>query len=434
MSSEIKRTLTADKELAKTYEIVIGADFIKSKVDEVAEKKQKTYKMDGFRAGKVPLDIIKKKEGTVLFFTIAENAINDETFGIAEKNDYKLVANPDIEIKTMELDKDVVIQVEYTLFPTIPELDLKTLNVKKYSISTNDKDIDSTIKNILNDYKDWEDKDDEVAVGDTVRINFDGKIDGVAFDGGKGDNYPLEIGSHSFIDNFEEQLVGKKAGDNLIVSVKFPIDYHSTKLAGKQAEFSVEILKVMSSKDAVLDDDFTKKNLGIDSVEKMKDILKKELEASNAVASKTRARNEITDEIIKILGFNVPQNLVEKRFQEILRSTKESNLRKKKEEKIDEDKIRKDAENSVRLGLFLSDISKKQNITVSNNEVESALIKNAMRMGGYGQTFLDLYRKNPKMMDNMRNEILENKIIDYIIDNSSGEIVNISAEDFRNLK
>jgi trigger factor len=433
MGSEIRKSLRVDEELIKTYEIAIGASFINSKVEETTKEKQKTYKMNGFRPGKVPLDVIRKKEGTVLFFSTAEDIINTEVFNIVKENNYELVSDPNIEIKTMELDTDVVVNAEYTLFPTIPAIDLKTVKIKEYSLKVDELDIEQTIDSLMKNFKDWVDKDGEVATGDTVKINFVGRIDGEAFDGGKGEDYPLEIGTHSFVDNFEEQLIGKKAGDKVLVKVTFPSDYHSSKLAGKQAEFDVEILKVMSPKEPTLDDDFVMKNFALETVESLKNIVKKEIETSNEATLKTKTRSEVVEKISEILEFNVPQNLIEKRFQETLKSVQKSNLENKKEEEIDEGELRKEAENAVRLGLFLSKIAREQNIAVSKSEVESTIIKNAMRMKGYEQAFMDFYRKNPQLMGNIRAEILENKIIDYVISSALKESIVVSVADIGKL-
>jgi trigger factor len=434
MSDEIKKTLVTDEELTKIYEINIGVDLVNRKVDENAQKRQKTYKMDGFRPGKVPLNVIKKREGTALFFSIAEELINTEIFAIVDENKYELASNPDIKIKTMDLNKDISLDVEYILLPQIPDLDLKTIGVKEYNIRIDETEVEKSIERILKNFKDWSDKDDIIVVGDTAKINFLGKINGEAFDGGKGEDYPLEIGSHSFIDNFEDQLVGKRAGDKVLVSVKFPDNYHSTKLAGKQAEFDVEITKVLSPKEPILDDDFTMKNFGVETVEDMKEVIRKDIAANNSTLSKNKVRNDLVEQLSKILKFNIPKKLIETRFQEMLKSTKEKNLRSKKEEEIDENKLREEAEDAVRLGLFLSEICKEQNITVSKNEVDSAIIKNAMMMKGYEQFYIDFYKKNSKMTDALRAELLENKIIDYIIENSSREIIDISLEDFNKLR
>jgi trigger factor len=431
---EIRKKLLIDEELKKVYEVVLTADFLNSKLNETIEKKQKTYKMDGFRVGKAPLDVIRKKEGTAMFFGVAEDMINNAAFGIADENGYELVTLPKVEVKTIKEGDDVTVSIEYALKPTIPELDLKTITVDKYEIKVQEQEVESSINDIIKNFKKWINKDGSVFVGDSVKIDFVGKIDGETFDGGVGKDYQLEIGSHSFIDNFEEQLVGKSAGDKVLVKVKFPDNYHSVKLAGKNAEFDVDIKEVLRAEIEDLTDELVNKSFGINTVSEFRDIVKREIEGSYALLAKNKERNAVIDKISGLIDFSVPNSLVEERFWAILKNKKEDNLKNKKEEEIDETELKKEAEESIRLGLFFTDIGKKQNITVSKNEVDSHIVKNAMKIKGYEQKMIDFYKKNPRAVEDLRASILEEKIIDYLVENVTRNIVETTLEEFKKLK
>ncbi|MDR0571218.1 MAG: hypothetical protein LBG48_00005, partial [Rickettsiales bacterium] len=169
--SEIKKKLLIDEELKKVYEVVLTVDLLSLKLNETLEKKQKTYKIDGFRVGKVPVDIIKKKEGTVLFFSTAEDIINNVAFDIVDENKYDLVSLPKVEIKTMNEGSDVVVDIEYTLKPVIPELDLAAITIDKYEIKVQELEVEGSIDNVVKNFKKWVKKEGSAVVGDSVRIN-----------------------------------------------------------------------------------------------------------------------------------------------------------------------------------------------------------------------------------------------------------------------
>jgi trigger factor len=430
---EIKKTLLRDGELEKMYEIRLAADYINLKSNETLEKKQKTYRANGFRPGKVPLELIKKKEGTAIFFATVENLINGEAFNIARDNGYDLIRTPKVDIKTMAEGEDAVVNVEYALRPTMPDVDWGTIAVDEYRIIIRKEDVENSVAEIMKDFKDWARKDGVAANGDAVKINFTGTINGEKFDGGAGEDYHLEIGSHSFIGNFEEQLIGKGAGDRALVKVKFPDDYHSSKLAGKDAEFDVEIIEVLEAKKVSLTDEFTAKNFGISAVDNFKKIIEKEIDETHKLSAKNRMRNDVMEKIKNVINFPIPDSLIEEKFQILLKEEKKDNLRKGKEEEINEEKLRKDAAEIVRMGLFLTKVGADNNITVSKNDIDSRIVKNAMKMRGQEQKVIEFYRKNPQAMEDLGNNILEDKIIDHILNNVTKNVKEITAEEYINI-
>lgn len=424
------RKILSNEELAKQYEITIASNEITSKVDEEAEKRQKTYVMDGFRAGKVPVEVIKKREGTALFFTVAENLINSEIFKIIDEEKLELSCEPKVEMKNFKENEDVTFTVLYNLLPTIPSFDLKNVKVDSYNIEVQPNEIEESVEKIMSNFKKWTKVDREAKMGDAVKIDFEGKINGEKFAGGEGKDFQLELGSKSFIDNFEEQLVGKKAGDKVLVKVKFPEDYHSSAVAGKQAEFDVVINEVLEASKEELTNELTMKNFGIETVEKFKELVQKELENSYKTVSKNKIKEVLFDKLMDLVDFTLPENLVQEQFEALKTRQEKENNKDKKEEKIDEDKIQEEAKKAVKLGLLLANIGKMAQVSVSENEVNSAIMQNAMRMKGYEQMMIDFYKKNKQAVAALKEELMEEKIIDYIIENITKNEIKTTFKDF----
>ncbi len=234
--SEIQIKNTLSKKLKREYEITIPFSKIDQKIDERVSILQKNYKMKGFRNGQVPLNIIKQKHAASIMAEESEKIINETSQNIVKKDDIKLATTPKVNVSIFELNKDLSYKLEMEIFPEVPKIDISKLKLNKKEAKVSEDEINQAKDNILARYKKWNKQEDSYKSkkGDAVNINYVGKIDGKEFDGGKADNHQLELGSKSFIDNFEDQLIGKKAGDNVEVKVKFPKEYHNAEFAGKK--------------------------------------------------------------------------------------------------------------------------------------------------------------------------------------------------------
>ena len=430
---EIKKTLITDEELKKEYNITIPSEIIVLKADEEIAELQKTYKMNGFRPGKVPVNIIKEKEWTYVFSKACENAINDIVYNIIEENKYDLSYKPSISIKTMEDNKDVEFSVVYELLPNIDNIKLEDITIDKYEANITDKDIDKSIKNILSSYKNWEKKDDTAKLGDSVKINFVGTINGEEFEGGKAEDYQLELGSHSFIDNFEDQIVGKKAGDKIDVNVTFPDNYHKSSLAGKPALFKVEIIEVLEPKERELTDEFVKTTFGTANTENFKELIKKELNDSCENNSKVLARRKIVDKLIDMVNFNLPERMLKEQIDNIIKYKQKENIKNSKKDPVTEDEVKDDAKDLVKINLIISKIGRDNNITANDNEVTKAVMKNAMSVPGYEKQIIDYYKKNYSAVAAIKDEITRMKVLDFVLDKINKNIIKISVDELEKL-
>ena len=429
----------SDKDLELKFEISVSVDELKQEMEKEAEKQQKTLKIDGFRKGKVPLSVIKNKYSALILSESAENLVENTINKIIDENKYALISRPKIEIKTLESDKDFEFTATLELYPEIPAIDYKKMKLEKEKVEISDKEIEESQKRILKNFLQWVEQENtyKAEKGDKVNINFLGKIDGKPFDGGKAENYDLELGSKSFIDTFEDQLIGAKTGDEITVKVSFPENYHSKELAGKPATFDVKINSVSTPGKQEVDDEFIKKNLNIENLEKFHEMIKKELTSIYERGSKNKIKNAIFEWLKKNVKIELPKTIVDEEFNrqwaEVERdlSKNPNKFKDEKEKEEEKDKIRKEAEESIKLGLILSQIGKENNIQVQETEIIEEIRKRAASMPGQEQMFVDFYLKNKTALNQITGSILEDKVIDFIADKADTKEVVVLVEDLK---
>ena len=429
----------SDKDLELKFEISVSVDELKQEMEKEAEKQQKTLKIDGFRKGKVPLSVIKNKYSALILSESAENLVENTINKIIDENKYALISRPKIEIKTLESDKDFEFTATLELYPEIPAIDYKKMKLEKEKVEISDKEIEESQKRILKNFLQWVEQENtyKAEKGDKVNINFLGKIDGKPFDGGKAENYDLELGSKSFIDTFEDQLIGAKTGDEITVKVSFPENYHSKELAGKPATFDVKINSVSTPGEQEVNDEFINKNLNIESLEKFHEMIKKELTSIYERGSKNKIKNAIFEWLKKNVKIELPKTIVDEEFNrqwaEVERdlSKNPNKFKDEKEKEEEKDKIRKEAEESIKLGLILSQIGKENNIQVQETEIIEEIRKRAASMPGQEQMFVDFYLKNKTALNQITGSILEDKVIDFIADKADTKEVVVSVEDLK---
>lgn len=430
---EIKKTLTIDDELKKKYNIVIPTQKVSEEIDKIATDLQKDYKLNGFRQGKVPLDVIKNRENAYIFGKASDNLINGFVFDFANDNKYELALQPSVNVKIMEDGKDMEFEVIYELLPNIENIDLKSIAINKYKISVGDDDINKSLEKILETYKKWSPKNGNAELGNSVKIDFLGTINGEEFPGGKAENFQLELGSHSFIDNFEDQIVGRNIGDEFEINVTFPDDYHKSSLAGKPAVFKVKVLEILEAEKKDLDDEFVKSTFGIENVDKFKEIITRELGKTYENFSNQKAKFDIIEILSNMKDFSLPESLFKKQYDNLLSAKQMDNLKNSKIEPVDEEEIKKETKKFVKVSIILSKIGKDNNIEVSDNEITQFVMKQATSNPGHEKEIIDYYKKTPQALGQIRDQIIEDKVLSYIIDNVTKNDIDTNIDDFEKL-
>ena len=426
-----------DNDLKKDYNITIPYSMIEDRIDAEVLKIQKNYKMSGFRTGKVPTDIIKQKYESAIMAEESQKIINETSKNIIDEGKLKLALSPKVDVDIFEVKKDVKYKLTIELLPDLPKIDIKKIKLVKKEVEVAKSDIDDAIKRITASHKEWDKQEDKYKAkkSDAVNIDYVGKIDDKEFEGGSAKGHQLEIGSKSFIDDFEDQLIGKKAGDKVKVKVKFPKEYHSEQFAGKKAVFDVEVNSVLKAKEIDIDDKFVKEKFNLDSLGKLEEEIKQQISSGYESMSRNLLKRELFDLLNKKYNFEVTSGLVDEQldraWQEVENELKQNpdKFKNEKEKNKAKEEKRKECEKMVRSGLIFSSISQGNEISVDNNDIVAEVNKKAAQFPGQEKAVAQYYEKNPQAIQEIRGLLLEEKVVDYIIDNADIETKNTSLKD-----
>jgi trigger factor len=418
--------------LKREFQVSIPASDIGAKVDVRLVDLKDKVRLNGFRPGKVPVAHLKKIYGRSVAAETVEQLIRDTNSQVFTERGFRLATEPKVTMPTDEKEIEDVLagksDLNYTVaievVPAIQLADFKSFNVEKPVADVTDADIDDAIKRIADQNRPFEAKAEgaKAATGDRVTVSFKGTIDGTPFDGGTAEDIQVVIGSGGFIPGFEEQLIGIGTGETRTLKVTFPTNYGSTALAGKNAEFETSASKIEAAKDAVIDDEFAK-TLGLESLDKLKEIMRDRLTQEFAGATRQRVKRILLDRLDETHRFDPPPSLVEEEFNLMWNSIKaemESGGKTFADENTTEDAAKEEyhkiADRRVRLGLVLSEIGDKNKITVTDDEVSRAVVDRARQMPGREKEVWDFYRQNPNALAQLRAPIYEDKVVDFILE------------------
>ena len=415
-------TETLKDGLKRSYTITVPAADLDAKVNDKLVEAQPEIEMKGFRKGKVPMPILRKQFGERLLGDAMQDAIDGAMKQHFDETGDRPALQPKVEMKGGEAWKqgdDVVVEMSYEALPAIPEVDLSGIKLDKLVVKADDKAIQEALENLAGSAKSFEDrkKGAKAKEGDQVVIDFKGSIDGEAFEGGAGEDYPLELGSGSFIPGFEDQLIGAKAGDEVAVKVSFPAEYGAKHLAGKDAVFDCTVKAVKAPKAAEIDDELAKK-FGAESLDALKSQVSERLEAEYAGASRAVMKRALLDALDKLVTFDLPPSLVEAEAHQIAHQLwhdehpEEHGHNHGSIEPGDEHN--KLAERRVRLGLLLAEIGRKEKVEVTDAEMTQAVLQQARQYPGQERAFFDFVQKNPQMQQQLRAPIFEDKVVDLV--------------------
>jgi len=417
------------KGLSRTYSVTIPKEELAEKLNSKIKEMQPEVSLKGFRPGKVPTSHIRKMFGQSIMKDVVEDAVNESSQQAINDNNIRPAGQPKIDLRANgeEVTKgeaDLQYQLTVEMIPEFEPVDPESLKFTRLTSEIDDKIIDERLAELAQGQKTYKKKAKTAKAkkDDAVLINFVGRIDGEEFEGGAMDEHQLVLGSGTFIPGFEDQLIGSKAGDKLDVTVSFPENYGAENLAGKEAVFETEVLEVQGAKDAELNDDLASK-FGFENLEKLKDVVKEQVENEYNMQSRMKLKRAILDELDGKHDFELPPGMVEAEFSSIwtqVQQEKEAgNLDEEDAKKTDkqlEKDYRKIAERRVRLGLVLAEMGQKAEINVTNDELQSAMIAEARRYQGQEQQVIEFYQKNPQAVAQLRAPIYEEKVVDLIIE------------------
>ena len=430
-------TETQNEGLKRGYKFTLTADELAAKVDAKLKEAQPEIEMKGFRKGKVPMALLKKQFGPRVLGDAMQEAIDTALREHLEKSGDRPALQPKIEMENGEGWKegdDVVVDVTYEALPAIPETDLSGIELERLVVKAEEAAVTEALENLADNAKSFDDKKKgaKAADGDQVVIDFKGMVDGEAFEGGTAEDYPLVLGSGSFIPGFEDQLVGAKVGDAVEVKVKFPEEYGAPNLAGKDAVFETTVKAVKAPKKAEIDDELAKK-FGAEDLDALKTQITERLEAEYQGASRQILKRALLDKLDEIVSFDLPEALVDAEAAQIahqLWHEENPDVQDHNHDHIEPtDEHKKLAERRVRLGLLLAEIGQKAEVSVSDQEMTQAVLRQARQFPGQERAFFEFVQQNQQAQQQLRAPIFEDKVVDHIVEGAKVTEKTVTKEE-----
>ncbi len=417
-----------EKNMAKLT-VTVSADKFEKAMQEAYKKQRSRINIPGFRKGKVPRAMIEKVYGPEVFYDDAANiVINEEYPQAMEESGLDIVSRPDIEVTQIEKGSEFVFVAEVAVKPDVELGEYKGVAVTKSEVSVTDEEVDAELENIRNQQaRTIEVTDRAVQDGDTVIIDFEGFVDGNAFDGGKGENHSLEIGSHAFIDTFEEQLIGKNAGDDTEVHVTFPQEYHAKELAGKPAVFKVKIHSIRAKEVPELNDEFISDISEFETLDEYRADTREKLLKRKEDAAKGAKEDEAIQKIIDASKMDIPAPMVDMQCENMIQEFEGrisqqglsleqymqfsgSNIEKIK------DQVRPEAVQRIQSSLVLEKIAEKENVEVTEEEINAQIDKMAAVYGMPGEKMKEFLSEEDT--ENIKRNLSIEKAVEIIMEHA----------------
>ncbi len=435
-------TQTQAEGLSRTFEVRVPASELQARLDARIDEIRPQMRLKGFRPGKVPAAHVKRMYGRSIMGELVEQLIKDAQDKAIEDADIRPASEPHMHMQSeveevLDGKADLAYHFHLDVMPEFEPADPATLTIERPVAEVAEAEIDEAIERLASQNATYEarGKTAKARDGDAVVIDYLGKVDGEPFEGGKAEEATLVLGSGRFIPGFEEQLVGVKAGAETEIEVTFPEDYPSTELAGKAAVFEIKVHEVREPKTPEIDDDFAK-GLGIDSLEELRGMFRTQIESQYAQASRQKAKRDLLDRLDEAHAFDLPPKMVEQEFEQIwgqLQEEKaEGRIADEDADKSEEDlraEYRKIAERRVRLGLVLAEIGRLNDIRITEQEVQQAVIAQARNYPGQERQFIEAVQRNPQMMASIRAPIYEEKVVDHIFDAATVNEKTVSKDE-----
>ena len=426
-------TETISEPLHREFTVVVGATDLDAKLTGKLAEMQPKIHLKGFRPGKAPVSFLKKTYGKSLMGEIVNDTINESSEQLLKEKEIKPATTPRVDfVNALDIviagKADLEFTMKVDLMPDFALANLSELKAERLVADVSDEAVEESLKRLADSQKSYTDKGAGAAAetGDAIAIDFEGKIGGEAFEGGKAEDFDLTLGSGAFIPGFEDQLTGAKAGEERTVTVQFPENYGAANLAGKQAEFAVTVKAVKAPSEVPIDDELAKK-VGLESLDVLKERVREQLRGEYARASRTHLKRRILDSLDAAHSFDLPGGMVQAEFDAIWAQV-EAELKREgaspEDEGKTEDDLKKEyrgiAERRVRLGLVLAKVGEQNAIAVTQDEVNRALATRARQFPGQEKQVIQYYTGNPQAMAELRVPLFEDKVIDFL-----GELIEV---------
>ena len=405
--------------------VVIAAADIESRVTDRLNEIGRTIRLPGFRPGKVPLTVLRKRYGPSVMGEVLERTVSDSSTEAMRERNLRPALQPKIEIVSFNEGTDLQYKLAVEVLPQIELANLGEIQIERLKPEVPEAEIDSALERIAKQQRKAEPVERAAEKGNIVVMDFVGSVGGVEFPGGSAKDYSLELGSGSFIPGFEDQLIGIKAGEERLVKVDFPADYGAEDLAGKAAEFKVNASAIKAMADQPIDESLATA-VGMENLKALRDVVRERIERDYSGLARQKLKRQLLDRLAERHHFTVPAGMVDieldtiwRQYQAQLERAKQSGAEQTETPK-DEAAIKSEykdiAERRVRLGLVLAEIGSKNNLNVTQEELNRSIAEEARRFPGQERNVIEYYRNNPGAVDGLRAPIYEDKVVDFILE------------------
>ena len=427
-------TETKSEGLKREYALVVTAADLEAKTTEKLEVLRKDFHMKGFRKGKAPRALLKQRFGKSVLGEVVQETVESSVSAHLEEAGHRPARQPDVKITNEAFDEgdDLNVEIAYECLPEVPDLDYGSLSLERKTIEVTDEAVQEGLERLAKSAVEYDAKKGAAETEDQIVIDFKGMIDGEAFDGGEAEDYPLVLGSNSFIPGFEDQLVGAAAGDEKNVDVSFPEDYGAPNLAGKAAVFEVKVKEVRGAKPAEINDDLATR-FGAESLDQLKEQLQTQITSEYGEASRSLIKRRLLDALDGQVAFELPESLVDIEARSIAQQLwQEENPGEQPDPETpvepseDHTKL---AERRVRLGLLLAEVGQREKVEVTDGELGQGIMARARQFPGQEREFFEFVKQNREALEQIRAPLFEDKVVDMIIGKASVTDIPVSKED-----
>lgn len=432
---QVTETLTEG--LKRGFTVVVpGSDLSEKREKRLAEL-SKTMQMPGFRPGKVPLSMVRKRFGEAVAAEVLEAQVNEATDKMMAERSLRPAVSPKVDVVKPGTESDLEFTIEMEILPEVAVPDLKALTLTRPKAAITDAEVDEAMDKFAGQRATMEPVDEvrPAATGDVLSVDFLGKRDGVPFEGGAGQDADVEIGGEGFIPGFSEGMAGMSPGEERVITVTFPAEYHAADLAGKEATFDITAKALKRKVVPVLDDAFAEVN-GFENLAEFRKFFSDRLDQARADASRLKVKRALLDNLAEQATFAAPETLVEAEFAEIWRQVEAERAAGRldaEDAAKDEDTLRTEyraiADRRVRLGLLVAEIGRASNVQVTEQDMRRAMINEMQQFPGQEKMIIDFYQKNPRAMDRLRGPIFEDKVVDYVLELATVTDQDVTVEE-----
>lgn len=427
--------LTADG-LKREYKVVVQAGEIEDRVARRLDELRQKIRMPGFRPGKVPVSLLRKQYGRSVMGEVLEQAVNQGSQKAISEHELRPALQPKIEVTSFDEGADLEFTMALEVLPKVPAIDLKAIALTRLVADVDDDAVQKSLDNLAKRAQEFAPPAAPRASqeGDRLTIDFEGTIDGVPFEGGKGEGFPLVLGSGFMIPGFENQLIGTGKDEERTLEVTFPEDFPKAELASKAARFTVTVKELEEPKPVAIDDDLAK-GQGFDDLAALEKVIRESIEREYAQVARMRLKRALLDHLAEQHRFGVPAGMVDLEFDAIWKQLQEERERAGEElaDGKSEDELREEyrgiAERRVRLGLILSDVGQSNELKIEQNELNAAVVAQARRYPGQEQQVVDFFRSNPQAIEQLRAPLYEDKVVDFILQMASVTDQKVAVEE-----